>query len=197
MTKMTMLIAVSPLVAATIGLTSMAAAQANTNGKAMTWVMKNTYTSSNGKTYAFFASDNGMPGGTNPYSGDTAIKERRSLLCVRPLKSGKAPTDLPIKPVVTNGGADANTWSNKAVMVIPNVLGTSLTSHADADKKCHSVGVLVHNQPGFRMAEFHDGTGNSPGWNFWAEAYPEVSGLAQGTTARYWVSINDQPANPW
>jgi hypothetical protein len=37
------------------------------------------------------------------------------------------------------------------------------------------------------MGEFHDGNG---GWTWWGRG-------SINSTTRFWVAINDQPANPW
>ncbi|NMG19202.1 hypothetical protein [Brasilonema bromeliae] len=145
------------------------------------------------KTYVLFGSDNGQPGGTDPYNGDTNINEYRSLLCIK--KTGApAPEGLPPSSV-TPGGATKASWSGGTALIIPNIQGKQLTSQAVADKMCDQVGQITRGTSGYRMAEFHDGTGPNPGWSFWAEAYGEINGLAPST--RYWVRINDQPANPW
>jgi len=162
------------------------------DGKALTWAIRQNFTSVNGNFYVLF----GHGEGSNAYVGDTSINERRSLLCVRrlPGDSGQAPPDLPPSSI-TPGGADMDTWSKKAVMIIPNVLGSSLESRAIADRKCRRVGREMHGITNFRMAEFHDGTGRLPGWSFWAQAFDPISGL--NLQGRFWVAIDDQPANPW
>ena len=176
-------------------------AQSATPKKAMTWVIKKVQVVG-GKTYVLVGTDQA----SNPYNGDTLITERRSLLCIKKdPQLYQNPGSLVPAPTVTPGGANTNTWSNSKVMVIPNVLGSSLISQADADMKCGIVGQLIHGISGFRMAEFHDGTGSNPGWTFWAEAHSIVEGLAaqpltspdNSSVARYWVRINAQPANPW
>ncbi len=160
---------------------------------AMTWKMLTSPLVLNGKTYVLFGSDNGQPGGTNAYNGDTSINEYRSLLCIN--KTG-APTPAGLPPSsVTPGGATKTSWSGGTVLVIPNIQGKQLTSQAVADKMCGQVGQITRGTSGYRMAEFHDGTGLNAGWSFWAEAYSDINGLAPST--RYWVNINDQPANPW
>jgi hypothetical protein len=160
---------------------------------AMTWKSSPTIAVLNGKTYVLFGSDNGQPGGTNPYNGDTSVNEYRSLLCIK--KTGApAPVGLP-SGSVTPGGATKGSWSGGTVLIIPNVQGKQLTSQAVADNMCNQVGQIVRGTSGYRMAEFHDGTGTNPGWSFWAEAYGEINGFAPST--RYWVHINDQPSNPW
>ena len=171
---------------------SIPVAEANRN--AMTWRSSPTTVVLNGKTYVLFASDNGQPGGTDPYNGDTNIKEYRSLLCIN--KTGApAPAGLPSSSV-TPGGATKASWSGGTALIIPNIQGKQLTSQAVADKMCDQVGQITRGTSGYRMAEFHDGTGPNPGWSFWAEAYGDINGFAP--SARYWVNINDQPgATPW
>jgi hypothetical protein len=166
--------------------------QANRN--AMTWKMKQAPVVIGSKTYVLFGSDNGQPGGTNPYNGDTSVNEYRSLLCIN--KTGApAPEGLPSSSI-TPGGANNNSWSGGTVLVIPNIQGKQLTSQAVADNMCAQVGKITRGISGYRMAEFHDGNGSNPGWSFWAEAYGDINGLASST--RYWVNINDQPgATPW
>jgi len=86
------------------------------------------------------------------------------------------------------------TWSGGKVIVVPEVQGNSLISKEIADRQCQLQGLKVLGEDGFRMAEFHDGN-REAGWNFWADA-SDVEKL-KISDQRYWVSINDQPANPW
>jgi hypothetical protein len=186
--------------------------------KAMTWVIRNVQTSSTNPTS--YPSTSGTPHtsvlfssdavtstlGTNPYVGDTLITERRSLLCVSKEAKYPQPKDLKTGERVTPGGSTRDSWSNRRIVVVPNVLGSDLTSDRVANRKCSMAGQLTLNDPNFRMAEFHDGTKSNPGWAFWTEGYSIQDGLdAQpqnpqikgSSVARYWVCINDQPANPW
>ena len=179
---------------ATVGLmmtVSISTAQANT--KAMTWKVLGKPLVLNSKTYVLFGSDNGQPGGTNPYEGDTSINEYRSLLCIKKTNA-PVPVGLPLSSI-SPGGATYASWSGGTVLVIPNIQGKQLTSEAVADNICNQVGQIVRGISGYRMAEFHDGTGYYAGWSFWAEAYGYKNGLAECN--RYWVKINDQPVNPW
>jgi hypothetical protein len=170
--------------------------------KALTWTSKHAPVVSGGKTYIFVGTDYI----SNGYIGDTNVTEARSLLCIR-----KSP-DLTINPIpsyaytiISPGGASTNTWSGGQVFAIPNVVGTSLVSQAYADNLCQTEGLRAYNLSGFRMAEFHDGTGAWPGWNFWAQAASQFNGLSPHpadnltpiANMRYWVRINDQNANPW
>lgn len=176
---------------ATVGLmmtVSISAAQANPN--ALTWKMAGTPLVLGGKTYVLFDNDSV----SNPSIGDTSINEYRSLLCIKKTNAS-APVGLP-PPSITPGGSTRGSWSGGTVLVIPNIQGKQLTSLTVANKICNQVGKIVRGVPGYRMAEFHDGTGFFAGWSFWAEAYDYINGLADST--RYWVYNNDQPAaNPW
>ncbi|MCC5645968.1 hypothetical protein LC607_24130 [Nostoc sp. CHAB 5824] len=175
----------------TVGLmmtVSIPAAQAKPN--AMTWTVLGTPLVLNSKTYVLFGSDSS----TNPYLGDTSINEYRSLLCIKKTNAS-APAGLP-PPNITPGGSTRDSWSGGTVLVIPNIQGKQLTSLAVANNICNRVGKRLTGISGYRMAEFHDGTGINAGWSFWAQAYGGINGLAQST--RYWVNINDQPAaTPW
>lgn len=175
---------------ATVGLITMVSiSAAQAKPLALTWQQVGSPLVLNGKTYVLF----GHGGISNPYRGDTNINESRSLLCIK--KTGApAPLGLPA-PVISPGGATTRSWSGGKVLVIPNIRGTQLTSLAVANNMCNQVGIIVTGTSGYRMAEFHDGTGNWPGWSYYAEAYGDINGLAPST--RYWVYINDQPANPW
>ncbi|NMF62996.1 hypothetical protein DP113_12235 [Brasilonema octagenarum UFV-E1] len=140
-----------------------------------------------------FGSDNGQPGGTNPYQGDTSINEYRALLCINKETVAPAPASLPPSSV-RPGGATKGSWSGGTVLVIPNIQGKQLTSVAVADKMCEKAGQITRGISGYRMAEFHDGTDPNAGWSFWAEGEDEINGFVPN---RFWVRINDQPANPW
>jgi hypothetical protein len=158
--------------------------------KAMTWSVLNI-TVLNGKTYALFGAD----ATTNPYSGDTDINAVLPLLCIKKMGLPK-PLGLD-DATLTNGGAMRGTWAGAKVIVIPNVQGKSLKTQEIADLQCQLQGLKVLGEDGFRMAEFHDGDSSAGmvGWDFWADASAIEMLKISGT--RYWVSINDQSANPW
>jgi hypothetical protein len=158
--------------------------------KAMTWSILNIVIL-NGKTYALFGSD----ATTNPYSGDTNINAVLPLLGIKKMGLPK-PAGLDDYSRA-NGGAMRGTWSGGKVIVIPDVQGKSLISQEIADLQCRLQGLKILGEDGFRMAEFHDGdrvSGNA-GWDFWADA-SEIE-MLKISDMRYWVSINDQSANPW
>jgi hypothetical protein len=118
---------------------------------------------------------------SNPYSGDTTAATALPVLC---LNVNNSPVPAGITPDFYNG------WARGPVGLSLAVPGSQLTSRAVADALCAaSFGST------WRMAEFHDGhygtnLSSSGGWSFWANG-----GLPAG--ARFWVAINDQPANPW
>jgi hypothetical protein len=100
---------------------------------AMTWRVLNTATI-NGKKYALFGSDNL----TNPYQGDTDIREVRSLLCIQ---KNNLPAPLGLPPsTTTNGGALRGSWSGGRVVIMPNVPASTLASPVLADERCRLQG---------------------------------------------------------
>ncbi|MFE7562823.1 hypothetical protein [Kitasatospora sp. NPDC057500] len=109
---------------------------------------------------------------SNPYNGDTPSSAVLPLLCLK--HDGRpAPAGVP-----TNG---YHSWAGGEVKATAPLPGHQLSSRAAADQKCaDGFGA------GFRMAEFHDGSG----WGLWANGT-----LPAGT--RFWTAIDDQPANPW
>ena len=158
-----------------------------TQRRAMTWTVLNMVML-NGKIYALFGSD----ASTNPYHGDTDTSAFLPLLAIK--KMG-LPTPAGLYGANgDNGGAMRGAWSGGKVIVVPDVQGNSLTSQAIADLQCRLHGLKALGEEGFRMAEFHDG-GRNAGWDFWADA--SAIGTLQILGQRYWVSINDQAANPW
>lgn len=185
---------VGVLISSSMVSASSVSAQEVSAKKAMTWIINTSvYTNVNnsGKTYVQVRYDEQ----TNAYSGDTSISEARSLLCIR--KSPELennPISYLTQSAITPGGASKNSWSGGEVFGIPNVVGSSLLSEADADKKCEEAGQSRYNLSGFRMAEFHDGSDPNAGWGFWAQSNdPNLNSPG----IRYWVKINDQNANPW
>ncbi|HEY0736039.1 MAG TPA: S8 family peptidase [Herpetosiphonaceae bacterium] len=118
---------------------------------------------------------------TNPYSGDTPATASLPVLCLNVTYSS---VPAGITPDFYNG------WARGSLAVTPAVSGTQLTSRAAADAIC-----AANFGSSWRMAEFHDGWYGanleySGGWSYWG-----YGTLAVGS--RFWVAINDQPANPW
>jgi hypothetical protein len=123
----------------------------------------------------------GVDSQTNPYKGDTPARSSLPVLC---LNVNKSTVPAGIKPDFYNG------WARGTVALTPSVPGTQLDSRAAADSLC-----AYNFGDGWRMAEFHDGRFGANlsqigGWHFWASGTIPI-----GT--RFWVAINDQPANPW
>lgn len=115
----------------------------------------------------------GEDSSTNVYSGDTTIDTLLPMLCLR--QDGR--------PVPAGLSVDFyNGWAAGEVKLTTPVAGSVLSSRATADALCAS-----QLGAGFRMAEFHDGQG---GWHWWANGVVPVD-------TRFWVAINDQPANAW
>ncbi len=140
----------------------------------------------------------------DPYSGDTPITEALPILAVKI-------DDLP-RPRYEVTGADRSmpreyyqSWLGGYIALTPPVQGTLLTSLEAANELCRK-----YCGAGFRMAEFHDGRyiagmglnayygdtwppmakTEKGGWNFYA--YGNVK-----SDTRFWVYIEDQPANCW
>ena len=115
---------------------------------------------------------------TNPYGGDVTCDATLPLLCYLP--EGAAPPNR-------NDQVDYySKWAPGRVALTGAVNGYQITSLEAANQLC--AGLFGS---GFaRVAEFHDGNYGNSGWDFWA-----YGNLPIGT--RFWVGINDQPANPW
>lgn len=122
----------------------------------------------------------GSDGQTNPYSGDTTVDQFLPILCL--LVDNRPAPGIPFD--FYNG------WARGGVQVTAPVKGAALTSREEADRLC-----ALSFGTGWRMAEFHDGRYGGDfsligGWSFWAAGQ-----LTSGS--RFWVAIDDQPANPW
>lgn len=115
---------------------------------------------------------------TNPYGGDVTCDATLPLLCYLP--DGSAPPSR-------NDQVDYfSKWAPGRVALTGAVNGYQITSLAAANQLC--AGLFGSGYA--RVAEFHDGNYGNSGWDFWA-----YGNLPIGT--RFWVGIDDQPANPW
>lgn len=112
--------------------------------------------------------------GCDAYRGDTPCAEQLPVLCIfKPTPAFQAPVGL-------DNSNLRSRWSGGIIATtIPHAGFTAL---ADANDYCRA-----QFGPNWRVAEFHDGWG----WNF--QAY----GGTVGAPTRFWVYINDQPANCW
>lgn len=162
--------------------------------KGMTWTV---LSQQDGLTHV------GSDSATNPYAGDTIIDQFLPILCLR-VDGRLAPGHITFD--MYNG------WAQGEARLTPPIAATVLTSRAEADYICSET-----FGDGWRLAEFHDGyypTSQDPwlpleqlsgellpelpggtnwvpgGWSFWA-----AGSLPAGQ--RFWVAIDDQPANPW
>lgn len=111
----------------------------------------------------------------NAYAGDTSCSVSLPILCIRNDNS-------PRPAYIANPSEFYDGWARGHITTTPPVQGITLTSLAVANQIC-----AANFGAGWRMAEFHDGGG---GWAF--RAYGNVR-----NDLRYWVYINDQPANCW
>jgi hypothetical protein len=166
--------------------------------KAMTWSFIEVNAMKAKAQYFLFGRDSI----TEAYKGDTDISRKADLLCVEKKAHLPMPSVLITsaihKPESTKGGALRFGWSGRQAIIIPNVVGTSLNSKAKADSLCEIAGHRFSIRD-LRMAEFHDG-GKLAGWSFWVDGTKgNISQeIKKGLNKRrFWVSINDQPANPW
>ena len=117
---------------------------------------------------------------TNPYKGDTNCDKSYPVLCIN--------VQGYTSPMNENGANFNHGWSGGNVDITYPYTGHQINSRDKANAKCHE-----HFGGGWRMASFHDGslgTEGTDGWKFWA-----YGGLNTGR--RFWVAVNDQPANPW
>ena len=110
---------------------------------------------------------------TDAYVGDMHCSASLPILAILRKKMPK-PAELVIE-------SQYYEWSGGSIALTRPVQGYKLTSLQEANR-------LIQEElgPGWEMAEHHDGWG----WNFWA--YGNIA-----ADQRFWVSINDQPANPW
>lgn len=117
---------------------------------------------------------------TNPFFGDRSCLRAYPLLCIR-VDGGFPPPNI----AGFNFGIG---WSGGQVKATNPVRGSKINTRTDANELCQeSFGGT------WRMANFHDGSlgiAGTSGWAFWA-----YGNLPPGQ--RYWVSNNDQRANPW
>lgn len=107
----------------------------------------------------------------DPYVGDTSCGERLPVLCIY--------VDGAPNPGATT--SKYSQWAAGNIATTRPIRGTSLSSLAVADGVCAAA-----FGTGWRMAEFHDGWG----WGFVANGHVRDD-------SRFWVYIDDQPANCW
>ncbi|WP_295389551.1 hypothetical protein [uncultured Thiodictyon sp.] len=151
-------------------------------------------------------------GNCDAYKGDTACSVALPVLC---LKVDGSPRPNYAVPAICGGVMPCeyyNGWAQGHVAATMPVAGASLHSIAAADALCAS-----QFGAGWKMAEHHDGKqrsgmglnrfcGNATNWNS-ASPWPASSASPGGwyfyaygnlnPDTRYWVKINDRPANCW
>lgn len=121
---------------------------------------------------ATYSTDKVACSGCSPYAGNTDCSTSVPILCIK--------TDSSSNPGLVLDFY--NGWKSGHIYLTPSVPGTQLLSWANANAICQS-----YFGPGYEMAEFHHPTG---GWGW--SAYGNIA-----STSRFWVYINDQPANCW
>jgi hypothetical protein len=145
--------------------------------KGMTW----SHTLSNAQTGTITVGCGPTgPNQCNAYQGDTVCTLPRPLLCIY-----KPAPAFPV-PAGVNNADQYNKWAGGVVATTQPVAGSSFAHLADADKYC-----VTQFGPGWRVAEFHDGWG----WHF--QAYGGTVSAPTIPSTRFWVQINNQPANCW
>jgi hypothetical protein len=117
------------------------------------------------------------------YHGDTLCSRPRPVLCL--LKDGRAEPEsiakLRAASMMSPDKFHAG-WAKGELALTPAIRGDAFANRHAADAYCaRTLG------EGWRMAEFHDGDG---GWGFVANGHIDAK-------SRFWVAINDQPANCW
>lgn len=154
---------------------------------AMTWSLLASAAPNSAHAYALVGSDSR----TNPYQGDTLTNQMLPVLCIKKNQPPYPGSGTIGSPVQTPGGAWRRSWSGGTIALTAPVKGNTLLSRTAADAFCAS-----QFGTGYRMAEFHDGDPTLwSGWDFWGEALN--ANLTPFRNTRFWVSINDQNANPW
>jgi hypothetical protein len=132
--------------------------------KGMTWL----HTKSNAQTGTITVGCSGCDAG----HGDTPCSQQLPVLCIY-----KPPTPFPL-PKGVNNSDQYNLWSGGVVATTQPHVGMNSTV---ATAYCQA-----QFDPGWRVAEFHDGWG----WNF--QAYGGTVSAPTVPSTRFWVYINDQ-----
>lgn len=175
-----------------LGLLSLAMPLQAADGLGMTF--GNTTNASTGGGVVFVTC-HGLPrtegGGCDAYRGDTPCAARLPLLCLR-VDGRRRPEGLivpPAAPAAAMPAAFYAGWAAGHVAATAPLAGIELGSPQQADQICSDA-----FGDGWRMAEFHDGrvdaAGGRGGWAWYA--YGRLD-----TSTRYWVRIDDTPANCW
>ena len=126
--------------------------------------------------------------GCDPDNGDMSCEEKLPILCLK--QDGTPNPGVPIIHYDDVAMPDEyyNGWARGHISLTLPVRGSELQGVADGNDICE-----FQFGPGYRMAEFHDGTilsGGKGGWFFYAFGNIDDS-------SHFWVQINDKSANCW
>lgn len=155
-------------------VTSVVVDSCGQNGHGMTWRLARVENPTGVLTVGCGSNDYGNE--CNAYSGDTSCSTVLPILCIR--KNGSR---FPLaKPASVDNSNIYAQWSGGIVGTTSPTLPPSTLAAANA--KCAQEFGLD-----WRVAEFHDG------WGWYFKAYGNVG----NPDKRFWVHINDQPANCW
>lgn len=143
--------------------------------------------------------------GCNAYDGDTPVSEELPVLAIKKESLPRPPYDF--------GGCDNCAmpreyyygWSGGHIALTRPIKGSELTSLQKANEYCEQ-----QCGKGYRMAEFHDGEYviGMDMEHYYGASWSEAGGLSRGAWnfyaygnipdwLRFWVYIDDQPANCW
>lgn len=139
----------------------------------------------------------------NAYREDTSCEVALPVLCLK--ETGEPRPSYPVQHSSGERAAFYRGWAGGHVGLTMSVVGYELTSPVSGDNLCVETFGL-----GYRMAEFHDGKfiyGMDED-NFFGDTWPDETQLSRGgwtffaygdvsEDTRFWVHINDQPANCW
>lgn len=157
------------------------------NGMAMTWKAYSGVPSPAVRVGCFNICD--------AYHGDTSIKEKHQILCIVPgnsaMPTAYGPYATALRP---NNWQFYMGWSGGEVGVTAPIRGSDITSRAVGDGFCKEA---LHDGNA-RMAEHHDN--KAGGWSLGARIHansPTKGIFKKESRQKFWVAINDQPANPW
>lgn len=166
------------------------------NNKGLTWGLY-------GHNFPLNIDRVGCGGVCNAYLGDTSCNIKLPILCVSQSSFKRPPYDvLPCSGcAMTKEFYDG--WTEGYFVLSPPVLGTSLLSFNNMRNICSSRFGPTFTVASHTMGKYIIGMNNSTFfYNTWPLTSLSGGWSARGygnlnTTSRFWVFINNQPANCW